>query len=98
MKQAAFFLAGHLSFSLLVLLTLNPLATAYSFAIFPIVCIYPLMKRYTNYPQVILGSTFNFGLPIAFTALSNSINLDVVIPAYLGGILWTLIYDTAYAH
>lgn len=55
------------------------------------------MKRITYWPQAFLGLTFNWGALLGWTALINDFNLLVMIPLYLSGICWTLMYDTIYA-
>ena len=95
--QAALFLIPNLSIGLLVL-TQIPLISIYAaFGIIPIVIAYPLMKRYTNYPQVVLGTAFNWGVIVGYLARSDIFLPEVIIPAYAAGILWTLVYDTIYA-
>lgn len=79
----------------LVLLT-NALTIALSFVAVAIAFIYPFMKRYTHFPQVVLGAAFNFGMPMAFAAVTNSVPAAVWV-LYLAGVLWTVIYDTYYA-
>ena len=56
---------------------------------------YPFMKRFTYWPQLFLGITFNWGIIMAWVAVNNNINLDVII-LYLSAIFWTLGYDTIY--
>ena len=56
---------------------------------------YPFMKRITYWPQLFLGITFNWGILMAWTAMNNSINLEILI-LYLSAIFWTLGYDTIY--
>ena len=56
---------------------------------------YPFMKRITYWPQLFLGVTFNWGLIMAWTAMGNSISLDIII-LYISAIFWTLGYDTIY--
>ncbi|KAJ1499399.1 hypothetical protein HMI55_004419 [Coelomomyces lativittatus] len=63
----------------------------------PLVVTYPFMKRITYYPQLVLGLTFNWGALLGFTALTETLPLHA-IPLYLGGVCWTLVYDTIYAH
>ena len=65
----------------------------------PIVFLYPTTKRYFQVPQLVLGITFNSGVFIGYAAVAASLSADlsVCIPFYLGGILWTLVYDTIYA-
>ena len=56
---------------------------------------YPFMKRITYWPQLFLGVTFNWGLIMAWTAMENSISLEIII-LYFSAIFWTLGYDTIY--
>lgn len=63
----------------------------------PIVFLYPTTKRYFRYPQLVLGSCFNFGIFIGYAALAQNVTWSVTIPFYLGGVLWTVIYDSIYA-
>ena len=63
-----------------------------------LVVTYPLMKRITYWPQLVLGMAFNSGAVIGWSAMTGSIDPYVCGPMYLGGIAWTLTYDTIYAH
>jgi len=65
----------------------------------PLVFIYPTTKRYFRYPQLVLGTTFNFGIMIGYAASAPAhlVNWQICAPFYVGGILWTIIYDTIYA-
>ena len=63
----------------------------------PLAFTYPLMKRFTYWPQLFLGVTFNYGLVLAWTSISGSLNLVPLI-FYLGAIFWTLGYDTIYGY
>ena len=63
----------------------------------PLAFTYPLMKRYTYWPQLFLGVTFNYGLVLAWTSISGSLNLVPLI-FYIGAIFWTLGYDTIYGY
>ena len=56
---------------------------------------YPFMKRVTYWPQLFLGITFNWGIVMAWTAINNTISLDVIV-LYISAIFWTLGYDTIY--
>lgn len=60
--------------------------------------IYPLAKRYTNYPQLVLGIVFNSGIIIGCLTSSPTIYIPAMMPIYIGAIAWTLIYDTVYAY
>jgi len=80
---------------ILVLFT-NKLTIALSIPAILIVIVYPLMKRYTNLPQIVLAIAFSMGILMAFSAQTGKIPL----PAYLlfvANCLWTIAYDTQYA-
>jgi len=56
---------------------------------------YPFMKRYTYWPQLFLGFTFNWGSVMAWTSVTNEISYLPIL-LYMGAIFWTLGYDTIY--
>ena len=56
---------------------------------------YPFMKRITYWPQLFLGITFNWGIIMAWSSITNEISLEIVL-LYLSAIFWTLGYDTIY--
>ena len=63
----------------------------------PLVVMYPFMKRFTWWPQLFLGLTFNWGALLGWVAVRGTIELPAIL-LYAGGIFWTLGYDTIYAH
>ena len=63
-----------------------------------LVFIYPLMKRITHWPQLVLGMTFNWGALLGWSAINGGILWSACLPLYLAGVCWTIIYDTIYAH
>ena len=81
--------------ALCVLLNFNNLTILLALASMPLAFTYPLMKRFTYWPQLFLGVTFNYGLILGWTSFSNAINIEPII-FYLGAIFWTLGYDTIY--
>ncbi len=81
----------------LVLLNFNNFTILIALASMPLAFTYPLMKRYTYWPQLFLGITFNYGLILGWTAINSSISLDPLI-FYFGAIFWTLGYDTIYGY
>ena len=81
----------------LVLINFNLFTIVLALASMPLAFTYPLMKRYTYWPQLFLGVTFNYGLILAWTSISGSLNLIPVI-FYIGAIFWTLGYDTIYGY
>ncbi|XP_074084602.1 4-hydroxybenzoate polyprenyltransferase, mitochondrial [Macrotis lagotis] len=96
--QSLVFLGGQLSLALCVLLCLNYYSIALGAASLSLVVIYPLMKRITYWPQLALGLTFNWGALLGWSAIKGSCDVSVCLPLYLSGVMWTLIYDTIYAH
>ena len=81
--------------SLLILLNFNNFTIILALGSMPLAFTYPLMKRYTYWPQLFLGITFNYGLILGWTSITNDISI-VPIMFYLGAIFWTLGYDTIY--
>ena len=81
--------------ALLVLINFNDFTIILALCSMPLAFTYPLMKRYTYWPQLFLGITFNYGLVLGWTSVQNQIDLVPVI-FYLGAIFWTLGYDTVY--
>ncbi len=97
MRHAALFLALLLALGLLILLQMKPLGIVFGLISMVPVVLYPLAKRVTDYPQAVLGLTFNFGALIGWAAISEQFQWPMVL-LYLGCIFWTFGYDTVYAH
>ena len=83
--------------ALLVLINFNVLTIILALGSMPLAFTYPLMKRYTYWPQLFLGITFNYGLLLGWTAIQGQVNITVIL-FYLGAIFWTLGYDTIYGY
>ncbi|CAJ1069193.1 -hydroxybenzoate polyprenyltransferase%2C mitochondrial [Xyrichtys novacula] len=96
--QALVFLGGQLTLALGVLLCLNYYSIALGAASLSLVVTYPLMKRITYWPQFVLGLTFNWGALLGWSAVKGCCDWSVCLPLYFSGVMWTLIYDTIYAH
>ena len=79
----------------MVLINFNYFTILLALASMPLAFTYPLMKRFTYWPQLFLGITFNYGLVLGWTAINNEINLAPIM-LYIGAIFWTLGYDTIY--
>ena len=79
----------------LVLINFNFFTIIIALASMPLAFTYPLMKRFTYWPQLFLGITFNYGLLLGWTSINGEISLIPII-LYLGAIFWTLGYDTIY--
>ena len=97
MREAAMFLAILLSLSLLILLQLRPLAQALGVGSLVLVALYPLAKRVTWWPQLMLGITFGWGAPMGYAAAGGRLNAASGL-LYAAAIVWILGYDTIYAH
>jgi len=78
-----------------VLINFNKFTILMAIASMPFAFTYPLIKRYTYWPQLFLGITFNYGLILGWTSINNQIDIIPII-FYLGAIFWTLGYDTIY--
>ena len=81
----------------LVLINFNLLTIIMALASMPFAFSYPLMKRFTYWPQLFLGITFNYGLVLAWISINNSLSLTPIV-FYIGAIFWTLGYDTIYGY
>ena len=79
----------------LVLINFNNLTILMALISMPLAFTYPLMKRFTYWPQLFLGITFNYGLILAWISIAEEISI-IPILFYLGAIFWTLGYDTIY--
>ena len=83
--------------ALLILLNFNLFTIILALGSMPLAFTYPLMKRFTYWPQLFLGITFNYGLILGWTAIKGEIGI-VPILFYIGAIFWTLGYDTVYGY
>ncbi|MCJ8168181.1 4-hydroxybenzoate octaprenyltransferase [Atopomonas sediminilitoris] len=83
-----------LAFGLVLFTNLLTIGLAFGGAL--LAALYPFMKRYTFYPQVVLGAAFSWSMPMAFAAESQSLTPQLWL-LYLANLLWTVAYDTQYA-
>ena len=79
----------------IVLIQFNYHTIIFALGSMPLAFTYPLMKRYTYWPQLFLGITFNYGLILGWISVNSEINF-IPILLYLGAIFWTIGYDTIY--
>ena len=93
--QGLFYSALLCLIAFIVLIQFNFLTIFLAIGSMPLAFTYPLMKRYTYWPQLFLGITFNYGLILGWTAITNEINV-VPIVFYFGATFWTLGFDTIY--
>ena len=94
-KLAIFYTIILCSIAFLVLINFNNLTIILALGSMPLAFTYPLMKRFTHWPQLFLGVTFNYGLILGWTSIVGEISIAPII-LYLGAIFWTLGYDTIY--
>ena len=95
-KQATCFMIALSTLGLIVLVQLHNFAVILGAASLLLITIYPLCKRFTYWPQFILGLTFNWGALLGWAAVRGEIHTPAIL-LYIGGIFWTLGYDTIYA-
>ncbi|MGB6241473.1 MAG: 4-hydroxybenzoate octaprenyltransferase [Castellaniella sp.] len=97
LKAALWFAAAQLLVSASLLLAINAYSRWLALALVPLVIIYPLCKRFTYWPQAVLGMAFNWGMLMAWTDTRD------ILPWYgvamwLGAVLWQIGYDAIYAY
>ncbi len=96
-RQSVLFAGLLFGVGFLVLLQMSAAAIVLGVLTVPLIVTYPLMKRVTWWPQAFLGITFNAGALIGWAAVTGNVPVAALV-LYAGGILWTLGYDTVYAH
>lgn len=95
-KQALGFFVVLCLIAFALVLTLNNLTIYLSFGAVFLAALYPFMKRHTYWPQAFLGAAFAWAIPMAFAAVQNAVPWQVW-PIFAATMVWSLIYDTAYA-
>ena len=96
-KLAIFYIVILCLLAFLILINFNYLTIVLAIASMPLALSYPFMKRFTYWPQLFLGITFNYGLILGFVSIKGFIGYETII-LYLGAIFWTLGYDTIYGY
>jgi len=97
LRGAILFLSLLLAIGAAILFSLNTLSIALGFLVIALIGTYPFMKRITYWPQFFLGLNFNWGALMGWAAVRDGLAWPALL-LYLGGICWTLGYDTIYAH
>ena len=95
-REALVFFAVLVAISFVLVLFTNATTIWLSFGGLALAACYPFMKRYTYYPQVVLGAAFSWGMPMAFTAETGELPAAAWL-LYIANLLWTVAYDTYYA-
>ncbi len=96
-KQAALWMGAQVAVSALILLSFNATAIVLGLAALLPVAVYPFAKRFTWWPQAFLGIAFNWGALLGWAAHAGALGAAPLL-LYLSGLVWTLFYDTIYAH
>lgn len=96
-KQALVWMAVQAGLAALILFSYNWLAVGLGVASLALVAVYPFAKRFTWWPQVFLGLAFNWGALLVWAAADGMVP-PAAVALYAAGIVWTLFYDTIYAH
>ena len=94
-KLALFYASTLCLLALLILINFNFFTIVLAICSIPLAFTYPLMKRFTYWPQLYLGITFNYGIILGWTSINPEIDIKPLI-FYFGAIFWTLGYDTIY--
>jgi 4-hydroxybenzoate polyprenyltransferase len=95
--QAQLFLVAQLLVGLFVLIQFNHFTIGLGALSLVTVAVYPFLKRVTWWPQVGLGLAFSWGALMGWAAITGSLGWPPLL-LYAGAILWTIGYDTIYAH
>lgn len=95
-KEARNLFIGLVLLAFLLVLMLNTMTILLSIAALALAWTYPFMKRYTHLPQVVLGAAFGWSVPMAFSAVSETVPLTCWL-LFTANICWTVAYDTQYA-
>jgi 4-hydroxybenzoate polyprenyltransferase len=96
-KAATIFMLVLCLIGLVVLLSFNSATILLGLAVIPIVALYPLAKRFSYWPQAVLGLAFNWGALLGYTAVLGRLEWAAAV-LYAGAVAWTIGYDTIYAH
>ena len=96
-KTALFFSSVLCGLAFIVLIQFNTFTILVALASMPLAFLYPYMKRFTYWPQLFLGITFNYGLILGWASININIE-PIIIIFYIGAIFWTLGYDTIYGY
>jgi len=94
-KQSLVYVVGLCFLAFLILIQFNFKTILLGMSSMLLAFSYPFMKRFTYWPQLFLGLTFNWGVIMAWVSINNDISLQIIF-LYIAAIFWTLGYDTIY--
>ena len=96
-SEAVMFLLAELALAASLLFFLAPLTRLVAICVLPLVFVYPLCKRFTYWPQAVLGAAFNWGMLMAWSEITGATPAGAFL-MWLGTIAWQIGYDTVYAY
>ena len=97
LRAAFIFLLALCLVGLAVLLSFNSTTIWLGLGVIPIVALYPFVKRFSHWPQAVLGLAFNWGALLGWPAVLGRLDWTAIV-LYAGAVAWTIGYDTIYAH
>ncbi len=95
-KEALIVSAALVSMAFVLVLFLNGLTILLSFVAVGLAVLYPFVKRYSHWPQAVLGMAFGWGAIMAWTAVNGSLHVAALL-IFLANVFWSMAYDTIYA-
>ena len=95
-KQALILFFGLISIALMLVFSLSWKSIYLSVVALALAASYPFMKRFTHFPQVVLGAAFSWGMIMAFAEVQQQIP-PIAWLLFFANLLWTIAYDTMYA-
>jgi len=95
--RALMFLAVELALAAALLIFLSPFARLLAISVLPLVVLYPFCKRFTYWPQAVLGAAFNWGMLVAWAQVKGDVPAGAVL-MWVGAIAWQIGYDTTYGY
>ncbi len=96
-RAAIVFMLALCLIGLAVLLSFNSFTVWLGLGVLPIVALYPFVKRFSHWPQAVLGLAFNWGALLGWPAVLGRLDWPAIV-LYAGAVCWTIGYDTIYAH
>lgn len=97
LRNALIFVFVQLMIGALLLLAINEFSRWLALLLVPFIVVYPLCKRFTHWPQAVLGIAFNWGMLMAWSDTQNALPL-AAIAMWLGAVTWQIAYDAIYGY
>lgn len=96
-REAVTFMIALCLVGFLVLVSFNGLTILLGLLILPVVALYPLVKRFSYWPQAVLGLAFSWGAMMGYAAVTDAVDWSPIL-LYCGSVAWVIGYDTIYSH